>query len=97
MSSVPSLKLALPSAPSDGFILPDFYGAGYLAAKMLDDIFANGRPRKTRRATYGGKSVIVRESTQDIRGGGRIVNMAKEFIRLNAHERITVSDPSASR
>ena len=89
--------MALPSAPSDGFSLPDFYGAGYLAAKMLDDIFANGRPRKTRRATYGGKSVIVRESTQDIRGGGRIVNMAKEFIRLHTHERITVSDPSASR
>ena len=77
-------------------ILPDFYGAGYLAAQMLDDIFANGRPRKTRKATYGVKSVIIRGSTQDIRGGGRIVNMAKEFIRLHAHERITVGDVASA-
>ena len=77
-------------------ILPDFYGAGYLAAQMLDDILANGRPRKTRKATYGVKSVIVRESTQDIKGGGRIVSLAKEFIRLHAHERITVVDVAAA-
>ena len=77
-------------------ILPDFYGAGYLAAQMLDEILANGRPRKTRKVTYGVKSVIVRESTQDIKGGGRIVGMAKEFIRLHAHERITVGDVAAA-
>lgn len=77
-------------------ILPDFYGAGYLAAQMLDDILANGRPRKTRKATYGVKSVIVRESTQDIKGGGRIVSLAKEFIRLHAHERITVVNVAAA-
>ena len=73
-------------------ILPDFYGADYPAARMLDDILANGRPRKTRKATCGVKSIIVRESTQDIRGGGRIVSKAKEFIRLHAQERITVGD-----
>ncbi|MBQ9432073.1 MAG: substrate-binding domain-containing protein [Kiritimatiellae bacterium] len=73
-------------------ILPDFYGAGYLAAQLLDDILTNGRPRKTRDARYGINSIVVRESTQDLKGGGRLVNLAREFIRLHANERITVKD-----
>ena len=73
-------------------ILPDFYGAGYLAAQMLDDIFTSGRPRKTRKETYGIKAVIVRESTQDLKGGGRLVSLAREFIRLHVHEKISVKD-----
>ena len=77
-------------------ILPDFYGAGCLAAQMLDDIFTNGRPRKTRKATYGIKSVIVRESTQDLKGGGRLVGLAREFIRLHAHEKISVKDVASA-
>ena len=77
-------------------ILPDFYGAGYLAAQILDDIFTNGRPRKTRKESYGIKAIIVRESTQDLKGGGRLVSLAREFIRLHVHERISVKDIAAA-
>ena len=77
-------------------ILPDFYGAGYLAAQLLDDILTNGRPRKTRHATYGINSIVVRESTQDLKGGGRLVSLAKEFIRMHAHESISVKDIAES-
>ena len=77
-------------------ILPDFSGAGYLAAQMMDDILTNGRPRKTRKAAYGIKSVIVRESTQDLKGGGRLVNLAREFIRLHSNEKISVKDVASA-
>ena len=73
-------------------IQPDFYGAGYLAAQTLDHILTDGRPRKTQKATYGIKAIIIRESTQDLKGGGRLVSRALEFIRLHAHERLSVRD-----
>ena len=41
---------------------------------------------------HGVKTVVVRASTQDLKGGGRIVTHAKEFIRLHAGERIAVGD-----
>ena len=78
-------------------ILPDFEQGGYLAAQLLDDILSRRiRPRKPVDCTYGVKSIIVRASTQDLKGGGRIVSQAREFIRLHAHERITVADIAAS-
>ena len=74
-------------------ILPDFEGGGYLAAKLLDDILSRRiRPRKPVMRSHGVKTVVVRASTQDLKGGGRIVTHAKEFIRLHAGERIGVSD-----
>jgi AraC-like DNA-binding protein len=42
--------------------------------------------------TYGVKSVIERASTQDVKGGGRIVTAACEIIRLHASEGIGVAD-----
>lgn len=41
---------------------------------------------------YGVKSVIERASTQDVKGGGRIVAAACEVIRLHACEGIGVAD-----
>jgi len=77
-------------------ILPDFEQGGFLAAKLLDDILSRRvRPRKPVQLTYGVKDVIVRASTQDLKGGGRLVTLAREFIRLHAHERITVADIAA--
>jgi len=74
-------------------ILPDFEGGGYLAAKLLDDILSRRiRSRKPVMRSHGVKAVVVRASTQDLKGGGRIVTQAKEFIRLHAGERIAVSD-----
>lgn len=71
-------------------ILPDFEGSGYLAAQLLDRMLAKGTPRTHIVRTYGVKSVVERASTQDLRGGGRLVTQAYEFIRLHAGEKIDV-------
>ena len=78
-------------------ILPDFEQGGFLAAQLLGDILSHRiRPRKPVCRAYGVKTIVVRASTQDLKGGGRIVSQAREFIRLHAHERITVADIAAS-
>ncbi len=77
-------------------ILPDFEQGGFLAAQLLDDILSHRiRARKPVCRTYGVKSIVVRTSTQNLKGSGRIVSQAHEFIRLHAHERITVADIAA--
>ncbi len=77
-------------------VLPDFERGGFLAAQLLDDfLMRRVRPRQTVYRSYGVKSVVVRASTQDLKGGGRIVSQACEFIRLHAQERITVRDVAA--
>ena len=71
-------------------ILPDFEGSGYLAAKLLDKMLTKGKPSSDTVYTYGVKTVVERASTQDLRGGGRLVTQACEFIRLHAGEKIDV-------
>ena len=53
-------------------------------------MLAKGMPRTDIVRTYGVKSVIERASTQDLRGGGRLVTLACEFMRLHAGEKIDV-------
>lgn len=77
-------------------ILPDFEGGGYLAAQLLDDILMHRiRSHRPICRSYGIKSIVVRASTQDLKGGGRIVSQACEFIRLHAQDQITVKDVAA--
>ena len=78
------------TVPTLTSILPDFEGSGYLAAQLLDKMLAKGMPRKDIVYKYGVKSVVERASTQDLRGGGRLVTQACEFIRLHAGEKIDV-------
>ncbi len=78
-------------------ILPDFEEGGYMAAKILDGILSRRlRPHKMIEREYGIKSVVVRGSTQDLRGGGRLVTFGREFMRLNANKQITVPDVAAN-
>lgn len=72
-------------------IQPDFEGAGFLAAQKLDEMLKNGCPRKTETFLYGVRSIAERASTQDIRGGGRLVGLAREYIRQHATEPITAA------
>ena len=76
--------------PTLSSIQPDFEGAGFLAAQKLDEMIRNGCLRKTETFHYGVRSVIERASTQDIRGGGRLVGLAREYMRQHATEPITV-------
>ena len=71
-------------------ILPDFEGSGYLAAQLLDRMLTTGMSHAPIVRTYGVKAVVERASTQDLRGGGRLVTQACEFIRLHANAKIDV-------
>ena len=79
--------------PSLSSIMPDFEGAGYIAGKMLNAILETGRRlHKPLTRHYGTKTLVERESTQDLRGGGRLVNAARIFIAAHACDGIGVED-----
>ena len=77
--------------PSLSSILPDFESSGFLAAEMLDAIIEK---RNVPRRVYMSEIINVNEraSTQDIRGGGRVVRIASEYIRLHLTEPIHTRD-----
>ena len=63
-------------------IQPDFELGGYLLAQALHRrILSNRVPKRGMTLTYGVKSVIERGTTQDLRGGGRLVIRAQALIR----------------
>ena len=77
--------------PSLSSVLPDFSGAGRLAAETLEQALNDRRTtRRKLRTRYGVKYVVERESTQDAKGSGRMVTTALELIRANALSGITV-------
>lgn len=59
----------------------DFEMSGYLAAQALDKVLRCGRHGRCQCVSYGVQTITERQSTQDVRGCGRIVNAATEFIR----------------
>lgn len=62
-------------------VYPDFELGGYLAAQELHRILRSGRRRKKPIVfRYGVKAVVERGSTQDLRGGGRLVSLAQQII-----------------
>lgn len=73
-------------------VLPDFEGAGYLAAKELDRVLLGKRRKRPIRAKYAVKALVERLSTQDTFKNGRLVAIAREFIRQHSHEGIRVRD-----
>ena len=77
--------------PSMSSVLPDFTGAGRLAAELLEKAL-NGRrtARRKLRARYGVKCVVERESTQDAKGAGHLVAAVLGQIRAQALSGITV-------
>ena len=70
----------------------DFEAAAFKAAALLDRMI-HGKPPFSRRVIRCGvKEIVERESTQDRRGTGRIVALAREFIRTQACAGIGVPD-----
>ena len=72
-------------------VLPDFEGAGYAAAELLDHLLRRNVQYSLCR-TYGVKALIERASTQDVRGGGRLVSAASELIRQKAFSPLPVRE-----
>lgn len=85
------LEITENTRPPLSSILPDFEGSGYDAAKMLDAIL-NGEETVRRILTTTIIGLSERSSTQDVRGGGRIVRIASEYIRLHLTEPIHTCD-----
>lgn len=71
------------ATPALSSITLDYEHAAYLAASALDDMIA-GVSRKPPRLICGVQGVVERASTQDPRGSGRIVALAREYIAKNA-------------
>ena len=78
-------------SPTLTSVEPDFEGCGYLAARLLDDFLRRKSRTRLKPISYGVRTVAERASTQDVKGGGRIVTAAREIIRLNVCEPITVA------
>lgn len=85
--------LCLASTPQITALAPDYNGAGYLAGKALARLFwTDGRSVRGRTFTFGLRTLIERDSTLDPRGTSRVIQRAKEFIRHNFTQPITVDD-----
>ena len=82
------------TVPTISSVEIDFRNAGYLAAKNLCRALAGDLRRKN--LTYGPIRIVERASTTDVRGGGRLVTLAGEYIRRHAAEDIRASQVAAS-
>ena len=72
--------------PSLSSIQLDYERAGFLAAKALDDMIS-GRVQEPPRLLCGMSGITERASTQDVKGSGRIVSLACDYIAKNACRR----------
>lgn len=72
-------------------ILPDFENSGHAAAALMDQALL-GRARRHRRLLTPVIGITERASTQDIRGGSRLVAAADRYIRLHLAEPMHLSD-----
>ena len=69
--------------PTLSSIRLDYERAAFEAAKALDDMIA-GRAARLPRLSCGMLDITERASTQDLRGSGRLVSLAREYIAKNA-------------
>jgi len=81
--------------PTLSSILPDFERSGYIAARLLDQAMRDGKKHPSGKYVYGIAKLVERESTTDLRGGGRLVSRARELIRTKALAGITVAEIAA--
>ena len=70
-------------------IMPDFELSGYLAAEMAHRQLLGEIPL-CQRAIYGVKTIVERDSTQDLRGCGRLVSLAENYLRKNLGSKINI-------
>ena len=65
--------------PTLSSVQPEFERSGYLAAEALYALLKGRKPRK--RLVFGVQTVVERNSTRDLRGGGLLVLRATDIIR----------------
>lgn len=79
------------SHPTISSIQPDFEVSGYRSAERLDRMMSGLASQRTH-WKYGNSGIVERESTFDAKGGVRILSTARDYIRRNALNGISVSD-----
>lgn len=85
------ISLCEATQPSLSSVLPNFEGGAFDAAGELDTLMeSRRRPAATINRTYGVKAIVERNSTIDLRGGGRLITTACEYIRNHASEPLNV-------
>ena len=85
------ISLCEATQPSLSSVLPDFEGGAFDAVRELDALMeSRRRPAATINRTYGVKAIVERNSTIDLRGGGRLITTACEYIRNHANEPLNV-------
>lgn len=78
------------TVPTLSSICPEFEQAGYQAAALLDQQLRSGNhPHED--ISYGIHHFAERESTVDLRGGGRLASAATAYIEKHFTERLTVA------
>lgn len=78
------------SNPTLSSIEPDFFGAGYRAAELLDRFIRKGQPKRLRSFRYGIKTVCRRMSTAGVAGPMLFAARVAERIRTSEGKDITV-------
>lgn len=79
-------------SPTLTSIWPDFEGAGILGAQLLHRRLLGQRVADDAPLLYGVRRIVERASTVDLRGGGRLVSLANEYIRGHYRESVGSSD-----
>ena len=95
LSADDQVEIAENTRPPLTSILPDFENTGFQAAEMMDRLLKGRKPAR-RRILTGVSGVTERASTQDIKGGGRLVRIVHEYIRLHLSERLRIVDVARS-
>ena len=78
--------------PALSSVIPDFDAGGWAAAEALTALLRGGGAGADGTILFGVKGIVERASTQDARGGGRIVGIARTFLAMHAASDITVAD-----
>lgn len=65
--------------PTLSSVLPDFEQGGFIAARLLDELMSKGKT-KAKTLRYGPRTLIERESTQDMRGSARLASLAQQAL-----------------
>lgn len=82
--------------PSITSIWPDFYEAGRRGAELLHKIILGAHPQVASSISYGVRTLVERSSTVDLRGGGRLVSLANNYLRQNFRSRLNITDLAKS-
>ena len=72
-------------------IVPDFESCGYRSAELLDTLMQGKRANRYPEL-FGIKGIVERFSTSDFSGSARVVEMARDFMRMNFANDISLED-----